>query len=96
MEVIDEPLPDLLVIKPDVYTSECRFFLETWQKERYKEIDIEADFVQDNRSRSTKGVLRGLHFQKEHPQGKLVNVRRRKVFDINVDIRLYSDTFGEW
>lgn len=96
MEVIEEPLPGLLLIKPDVYEDERGFFLETWQQERYKEIGIEEDFVQDNWSRSKKRVLRGLHFQKENPQGKLVSVRRGKVFDVAVDIRPESDTFGEW
>ena len=96
MEVIKEPLPGLLVIKPKVFKDERGFFLETWQRERYKEIGIEEEFVQDNWSRSTKGVLRGLHFQKEYPQGKLVSVRSGKVFDVAVDIRKDSPTFGEW
>lgn len=96
MEVIEEPLPGLLVIKPDVYEDERGFFLETWQKKRYKELGIEEDFVQDNWSRSKKGVLRGLHFQKKYPQGKLVSVRRGKVFDVAVDSRPDSKTFGEW
>ncbi|MFH5886164.1 dTDP-4-dehydrorhamnose 3,5-epimerase [Halalkalibaculum sp. DA3122] len=96
MKILEEPFPGLLVIQPDVYKDERGFFLETWQQERYREIGIKEDFVQDNWSRSTKGVLRGLHFQKEHPQGKLVSVRRGKVFDVAVDIRPKSDTFGEW
>lgn len=96
LEVIKEPLPGLLVIKPRVFKDERGFFLETWQKERYQEIGIREDFVQDNWSRSTKGVLRGLHFQKEHPQGKLVSVRSGKVFDVAVDIRKDSPTFGQW
>ncbi|MFP8487461.1 dTDP-4-dehydrorhamnose 3,5-epimerase [Gracilimonas sp. Q87] len=96
LEVVKEPLPGLLVIKPRVFKDERGFFLETWQKERYKEIGIKEDFVQDNWSRSTKGVLRGLHFQKEHPQGKLVSVRTGKVFDVAVDIRKDSRTFGQW
>jgi dTDP-4-dehydrorhamnose 3,5-epimerase len=96
LEVIKEPLPGLLIIKPRVFKDERGFFLETWQKERYQEIGIKEDFVQDNWSRSTKGVLRGLHFQKEHPQGKLVSVRTGKVFDVAVDIRKDSPTFGQW
>lgn len=96
MEVIKEPLPGLLVIKPRVFEDERGFFLETWEKRKYKEIGIEEGFVQDNWSRSTKGVLRGLHYQKEHPQGKLVCVKGGKVFDVAVDIRENSDTFGEW
>lgn len=96
MKVIKEPLPGLLVIKPRVFEDERGFFLETWQRDRYKELGIQEDFVQDNWSRSTKGVLRGLHYQKEHPQGKLVCVRSGKVFDVAVDIRKDSPTFGEW
>lgn len=96
MKVIKEPIPGLLVIKPDVYEDERGFFLETWQQERYRELGIQETFVQDNWSRSTKGVLRGLHFQKEHPQGKLVSVSRGRVFDVAVDIREGSDTYGEW
>ncbi|MBD3614982.1 MAG: dTDP-4-dehydrorhamnose 3,5-epimerase [Gracilimonas sp.] len=96
MEVVKEPIPGLLIIKPRVFKDERGFFLETWQKERYNEIGIKEDFVQDNWSRSTKGVLRGLHFQKEHPQGKLVSVRSGRVFDVAVDIRKDSRTFGEW
>lgn len=96
MEVLREPLSGLKVIKPDVYKDGRGIFLETWQQERYKEIGIKEDFVQDNWSRSVKGVLRGLHFQMEHPQGKLVSVRSGKVFDVVVDIREHSSTFGQW
>ena len=96
MEVIKEPIPGLLVIQPRVFSDERGFFLETWQKEKYKDLGIEEEFVQDNWSRSTKGVLRGLHFQKEHPQGKLVSVRTGSVFDVAVDIRKGSPTFGKW
>ena len=96
LEVIKEPIPGLLIIKPRVFKDERGFFLETWQKERYKAIGIKEDFVQDNWSRSTKGVLRGLHFQKKHPQGKLVSVRTGNVFDVAVDIRKGSPTFGQW
>lgn len=96
MEILNEPLPGLLVIQPEVYSDERGFFLETWQKERYEEIGIKEKFVQDNWSRSTKGVLRGLHFQRVHPQGKLVSVRTGKVFDVAADIRKNSPTFGQW
>ncbi|WP_445263732.1 dTDP-4-dehydrorhamnose 3,5-epimerase [Rhodohalobacter sp. 8-1] len=96
MEVIKEPIPGLLIIKPKVFEDERGFFMETWQKKLYKEIGIKDDFVQDNWSRSYKGVLRGLHFQKKHPQGKLVSVRSGKVFDVAVDIRNDSPTFGKW
>ncbi|WP_340102797.1 dTDP-4-dehydrorhamnose 3,5-epimerase [Rhodohalobacter sp. 8-1] len=96
MKILNEPLPGLLLIQPDVYRDERGFFLETWQKERYREIGIEEEFVQDNWSRSNKGVLRGLHYQKKYPQGKLVSVRKGRIFDVAVDIRKYSSTFGEW
>jgi len=96
VEIIKEPLPGLLVIKPDVFKDERGFFLETWQHTRYKEIGIHEEFVQDNWSRSSKNVLRGLHFQKKHPQGKLVSVRRGMIFDVAVDIRIESETFGQW
>ena len=96
MQIIAEPLSGLLVIKPNVFFDERGFFLETWQKEKYKQIGIQKDFVQDNWSRSVKGVLRGLHFQKKHPQGKLVSVRTGKVFDVAVDIRKDSPTYGKW
>lgn len=96
LEVVKEPLPGLLVIKPNVFKDERGFFLETWQKEKYKDIGIKEDFVQDNWSRSSKGVLRGLHYQKQNPQGKLVSVRRGKIFDVAVDIRKESPTFGQW
>jgi len=96
MKILREPLPGLVLIQPDVYGDERGFFLETWQQKRYKEIGIKEDFVQDNWSRSAKGVLRGLHFQQESPQGKLVSVRTGKVFDVAVDIRKDSHTFGKW
>jgi len=96
LEVIKEPLSGLLIIKPKVFKDERGFFLETWQKEKYKEIGINESFVQDNWSRSSKNVLRGLHFQKENPQGKLVSVRSGSVFDVAVDIRKDSPTFGRW
>jgi len=96
MKILREPLPGLVLIQPDVYGDERGFFLETWQQKRYKEIGIKEDFVQDNWSRSAKGVLRGLHFQQENPQGKLVSVRTGKIFDVAVDIRKDSHTFGKW
>ena len=96
MKIIREPLPGLFVIKPNVYKDERGFFLETWQHERFKEIGINKEFVQDNWSRSSKDVLRGLHFQLKHPQGKLVSVRRGAIYDVAVDIRENSETFGQW
>lgn len=96
LELIKEPIPGLLIIKQRVFKDDRGFFMETWQNVRYKDIGISDYFVQDNWSRSSKGVLRGLHFQREHPQGKLVSVRSGKVFDVAVDLRENSKTFGQW
>lgn len=96
MKVEQTPLEGLLIVKPDVHGDARGFFLETFQAERYSEHGLPLSFVQDNLSRSRKGVLRGLHFQKEHPQGKLLSVIRGAVFDVAVDIRRNSRTFGKW
>ena len=97
MNVIKTSLEGVVIIEPKVFGDERGFFLETFQAERYREqADIELEFVQDNHSRSAKGVLRGLHFQKTKPQGKLVRVVRGEVFDVAVDIRKGSTTFGQW
>ncbi|MDH5444166.1 MAG: dTDP-4-dehydrorhamnose 3,5-epimerase [Gammaproteobacteria bacterium] len=96
MNIIETNLPGVLLIEPKVFGDQRGFFLETFQAERYKEIGIELDFVQDNLSRSSKGVLRGLHYQLNYPQGKLVSVIRGKVFDVAVDIRQGSPHFGKW
>lgn len=91
-----EELPELVVVSPDVYRDERGFFLETWRSERYASAGVAATFVQDNHSRSERGVLRGLHYQHPHPQGKLVHVTRGEVFDVAVDIRRGSPTFSSW
>lgn len=97
MKVISTCIEDVKIIEPKVFGDERGFFLETFEKRRYKELlGISSDFVQDNYSRSTKGVLRGLHFQHENPQGKLVRVVRGAVFDVAVDIRKNSSTYGLW
>ena len=97
MNVIKTKLKDCLIIEPKLFGDERGFFLETFQVDRYAEIvGITLPFVQDNHSRSLKGVLRGLHFQKSKPQGKLVRVVRGEVYDVAVDIRKGSPTFGEW
>lgn len=97
MNVIETAIPDVKIIEPRVFGDERGFFLETYQAKRYKEmLGVSLDFVQDNHSRSAKGVLRGLHFQKTKPQGKLVRVVRGSVFDVAVDIRKESETFGCW
>lgn len=97
MQVKNTRIDGVKIIQPKVFGDARGFFLETFEKRRYQEmLDIELDFVQDNHSRSAKGVLRGLHFQKVNPQGKLVRVVRGEVFDVAVDIRPDSPTYGEW
>jgi len=97
MNVIKTDVAGAVIIEPKVFGDERGFFLETFQAERYKELaGIDLDFVQDNHSRSGKNVLRGLHFQKTRPQGKLVRVVRGEVFDVAVDIRKDSPTYGQW
>ena len=97
MKVIPTAIPEILIIEPKVYGDERGFFFESFnQKEFNAAVKSEAEFVQDNHSRSTKGVLRGLHYQIENPQGKLVRVARGAVFDVAVDIRKASPTFGRW
>lgn len=96
LEVIKEPISGLLIIKPKVFKDYRGFFTETWNLDKYKDIGLVEEFVQDNWSRSTQNVLRGLHYQKKYPQGKLVSVRTGSVFDVAVDIRKESSTFGHW
>lgn len=89
-------LPDLVVIDPIVHIDSRGFLLESWHSFRYRDAGIPGQFVQDVHSRSARGVLRGLHFQHPHDQGKLVRVSRGHVFDVSVDLRLGSKTFGKW
>ncbi|MBF0242718.1 MAG: dTDP-4-dehydrorhamnose 3,5-epimerase [Desulfamplus sp.] len=92
-------LPELegvLLIKPDVFADSRGFFLETWQRTRYQNSGVNVDFVQDNHSRSKKGVIRGLHYQLKNPQAKLVYAVRGTIFDVAVDIRRDSPMFGMW
>lgn len=97
MKVIDTRIPDVKIIEPRVFGDERGFFMETFQADRYKELaGIDQTFVQDNYSRSAKGVLRGLHFQIKKPQGKLVRVVKGEVFDVAVDLREDSPTYGKW
>jgi dTDP-4-dehydrorhamnose 3,5-epimerase len=97
MNVIKTKLDGCVIIEPKVFGDERGFFLETFQAERYtSEAGITLPFVQDNHSRSSKSVLRGLHFQKTKPQGKLVRVVRGQVYDVAVDIRKGSPTYGQW
>jgi len=96
MNVLETSLPGVMIIEPDVFGDERGFFMETWNGRRYEEAGLPGRFVQDNLSYSVRGVLRGLHFQNPRPQGKLVSVLRGEVFDVAVDIRVGSPTFGEW
>ena len=97
MEVINTKLKDCVIIEPTVFSDDRGFFLETFQADRYFHLaGINLPFVQDNHSRSSRGVLRGLHFQKSKPQGKLVRVVRGEVYDVALDIRKGSATFGQW
>lgn len=96
MQVSTTPLAGALIIEPRVFGDERGFFLETWSRRRYGEAGIDVDFVQDNLSFSSRGVLRGLHFQNPMPQGKLVFVLAGEVFDVAVDLRQGSPTFGRW
>ncbi len=89
-------IPDVVVIEPVVHGDERGFFIETWRENLYKEAGIDASFVQDNHSRSSIGALRGLHYQVNKPQGKLVRVIQGEVFDVAVDLRKSSPTFGQW
>jgi dTDP-4-dehydrorhamnose 3,5-epimerase len=96
MKIIETKIKDLLIIEPKVFGDDRGFFYETFQAERYKKAGIKESFVQDNRSCSTKGVLRGLHFQKSKPQGKLVSVTSGEVFDVAVYLRPNSETIGQY
>ena len=97
MNVVKTKLHDCVIIEPKVFGDDRGFFLETFQAERYAELaGISLPFVQDNHSRSSKAVLRGLHYQKTKPQGKLVRVVKGEVYDVALDIRQDSPTIGQW
>lgn len=96
MKTISTDLPGVVVIEPQVFTDARGFFFESYNAERYAEAGIPATFVQDNHSCSTKSTIRGLHYQFRHPQAKLLRVIRGAVFDVAVDIRRGSPTFGRW
>lgn len=97
MNIIETKIPDLLIIEPKVFGDERGFFVETYNEPRYKEMGITGDFIQDNLSKSKKGVLRGLHYQAPpFAQGKLVTVLAGAVLDVAVDIRIGSPTFGQY
>jgi dTDP-4-dehydrorhamnose 3,5-epimerase len=96
MKVTPTRLPGLLLIEPKVFGDARGFFFESWNEREFERAGIRATFVQDNHSRSGKGVLRGLHYQIRQPQGKLVRVVEGEIFDVAVDIRRSSSTFGKW
>lgn len=89
-------IPGVILIEPEVFADERGFFLESWRRNEFAAAGIDAEFVQDNHSRSVQGTLRGLHYQIRQPQGKLVRVTVGEVFDVAVDIRRGSPTFGHW
>ncbi|WP_052880223.1 dTDP-4-dehydrorhamnose 3,5-epimerase [Vibrio coralliirubri] len=98
MKVIDTSIPDVKIIEPNVFGDERGFFMETWSQKQFEKLVTgkPTQFVQDNHSKSKKGILRGLHYQTENTQGKLVRVVSGEVFDVAVDIRQGSPTFGQW
>jgi dTDP-4-dehydrorhamnose 3,5-epimerase len=96
MKFIPTELPEVVLIEPRVFGDARGFFMETWEQAKFAAAGIEANFVQDNHSASSRWVLRGLHFQLHRPQGKLVRVIRGEVFDVAVDVRRSSPTFGRW
>jgi dTDP-4-dehydrorhamnose 3,5-epimerase len=96
MNIIQTSIPDVLRIQPDVYEDERGYFMEAYQKGRYKEAGIPYEFVQDNQSSSRQSTLRGLHYQVTHTQGKLIRVILGEIFDVAVDIRRSSPYFGKW
>jgi dTDP-4-dehydrorhamnose 3,5-epimerase len=96
MKIIKTSLEGFVAIEPDIFKDDRGFFLETYQEERYKTSGIIDKFEQDNHSRSHKNVLRGMHFQIKKPQSKIVTIIRGKIFDVVVDLRKESKTFGQW
>ncbi len=96
IKVQETNLPGVLLIEPPVFRDQRGFFMETYHLEKYRTLGIRQEFVQDNHSHSVKNVLRGLHYQLRHPQGKLIYVVRGEIFDVAVDIRRGSPTFGQW
>ncbi len=96
MKFFPTRIPEVVVIEPQLFGDHRGFFMETWQQRAFAEAGIDQTFVQDNHSRSSQGILRGLHYQIQQPQGKLVRVISGEVFDVAVDIRQGSPTFGQW
>jgi dTDP-4-dehydrorhamnose 3,5-epimerase len=96
MKIIDTRIEAVKIIEPEVFGDERGFFLESWNSESFDSEGLSVDFVQDNHSRSAQGILRGLHYQTEYTQGKLVRVTSGTVYDVAVDLRKSSPTFGKW
>ncbi|OHC65148.1 MAG: dTDP-4-dehydrorhamnose 3,5-epimerase [Rhodocyclales bacterium GWA2_65_19] len=96
MKVIPTAIPEVLLLEPKVFGDPRGFFYESWNKRTFSELGLDADFVQDNHSKSQRNVLRGLHYQIDHAQGKLVRVTAGSVYDVAVDLRRSSPTFGLW
>jgi dTDP-4-dehydrorhamnose 3,5-epimerase len=96
MQVVTTSIPDVKLIRPAVFGDSRGFFLEAWNRRTFAEIGLDVGFVQDNYSRSSRGTLRGLHYQVQQPQGKLVHVTVGEVFDVAVDLRRSSPSFGRW
>ncbi|WP_313654071.1 dTDP-4-dehydrorhamnose 3,5-epimerase [Pantoea sp.] len=96
MKIIDTKIPDVKIIEPTVFGDERGFFMETWNQKKFEEQVCPRKFVQDNHSKSSKGILRGMHYQIDNTQGKLVRVVAGEVFDVAVDMRKSSATFGQW
>lgn len=96
MNIIETPLQDVMIIEPRVFGDQRGYFMETWNEKAFADAGLSMHFVQDNQSLSVQGILRGLHYQTEHSQGKLVRVSSGEVFDVAVDLRRSSSTFGKW
>ena len=96
MIVLPLDIPDVMILEPDVFVDERGFFLESFNARNFSEAGLPATFVQDNHSGSKRGTLRGLHYQIHHAQGKLIRVVVGEIFDVSVDLRLYSSSFGQW
>ncbi|MBK9469591.1 MAG: dTDP-4-dehydrorhamnose 3,5-epimerase [Gammaproteobacteria bacterium] len=96
MQIITTPIPDVLVLEPRVFGDERGFFFESWNQREFARLGLPAHFVQDNHSKSARGILRGLHYQTQQVQGKLVRVVAGEVFDVAVDMRRGSPTLGRW
>jgi len=96
MQIVDTELYEVKIVEPPVFGDDRGFFMESWNLQKFEDAGLPTHFVQDNHSRSSQGVLRGMHFQIKHPQGKLVRVTAGEVFDVAVDMRHNSPQFGQW